>query len=116
MQRLGPVASLAATLAADAAGGHRVAFYLLLAAVVLVAHAALEAYGALVELPGSAPELGVARFQATLAALALTLALVAAAVRAPALGDGGVPALGLSALVGSLALVLLERAVRVATR
>jgi hypothetical protein len=107
---------LAAAVAVDRLGAHDLAFYLLLAAVVVTAHAALEAYGRLVELPGSAATVAAARFQATLGLLALALVVVAAAVRAPALGDGSVPALGLSALVGSLALLALQRAVRLLAR
>jgi hypothetical protein len=37
-------------------------------------------------------------------------------VRAPAVGDGVVPALGISALVGSLALLVLANALRLARR
>src|SRR5215210_9410939 len=99
-------------LAAVAADAHAVAFYLLLGGVAVTAHAALAAYGRLIDLPGSAPELTAARLQAVLGACALALVLVAAAVRAPAVGDGAVPALGLSALVASLVLLALEGAVR----
>ena len=92
------------------------AFYLVLAGIVTTAHATLQAYGRLVELPGNAPTLGVARVQSALGVLALALVLVAAAVRAPALGDGVVPTLGLSALVGSLALLAVASAVRLMQR
>ncbi len=107
---------LLAAVAADRLGAHGLAFYVLLAAVVVTAHAALEAYGRLVKLSGKAPELGAARFQAALALSALVLVVVAAAVRAPALGDGSVPALGLTALVASLALLATQRAVRLLAR
>ena len=110
------MAFLLAAIGADTAGVHGLAFYLLLAAVVVTAHAALEAYGRLVDLPGSAPELAAARVQAALGACALALVVVAAAVRAPFLGEGTVPAAGLSALVASLALLALQRAVRLAAR
>jgi hypothetical protein len=103
---------LLGAMSADAAGEHALAFYLVLAGVVTTAHAALQAYGHLVELPGNAPTLAVARLQSALGVLALALVLVAAAVRAPAVGDGVVPTLGLSALVGSLALLVLAGAVR----
>lgn len=82
----------------------------------MTAHAALQAYGRLVELPGSAESLAYARLQSALGALALVLVLVAAAVRSPAVPDGVVPALGLSALVGSLALLVLATAVRLIQR
>lgn len=103
---------LLVAIGADTLGAHGAAFYLLLAAVVVTAHAALEAYGRLVELPGSAPTLGVARFNAILGLLALSLVLVAAAVHA----DGAVPPVGISAAVVSLALLSLQSAVRLVTR
>lgn len=114
MQRLGPVALLVSALVADGAGSHELAFYLLLGAIVVTAHAALDAYGALVELPGTAPALGVARFRVALAIVGLALALVAAAVRAPVLDAGTVPAVGLSAVVAAVALLMLHGALRVA--
>ena len=88
----------------------------MLAGVVVTAHAALEAYGRLVELPGTAPALAAARLQSGLGVLSLALVVVAAAVRAPAIGDGVVPTLGISALVGSLALLVLANALRLARR
>jgi hypothetical protein len=107
---------LLAAIGADAAEEHALAFYLVLGGVVTTAHAALQAYGRLVELPGSAPTIGAARVQLVLGACALALVLVAAAVRAPAVADGVVPALGLSALVGSLALLVLASAVSLLRR
>jgi hypothetical protein len=107
---------LLAAAAVDRLGAHELAFYLLLAAVVVTAHAALDAYGRLVELPGRAPELGAMRLQAGLGFCALVLVVVAAAVRAPVLGDGSVPALGLSALVASLLLLATQGAVRLLAR
>jgi len=105
---------LLGAVGADAAGAHGLAFYLLLAAVVVIAHGALDAYGKLVELPGSARGLGAARLQATLYAVALLLALVAAAVRGPLLGAGEVPALGLSAVAGALAVLVVQAGLRLA--
>jgi hypothetical protein len=107
---------LLGAIGADAAGEHALAFYLVLGGVVTTAHAALQAYGRLVELPGNAPAIAAARAQSVLGACALALVLVAAAVRAPAVADGVVPALGLSALVASLALLVLETAVRLVQR
>lgn len=103
---------LLAAIGADALGAHGAAFYLLLAAVVVTAHAALQAYGRLVELPGSAPTVGAARLHAALGVLALALVLVAAAVHA----DGAVPPVGISAAVASLALLGLQGAVKLVTR
>ena len=114
MQRAVPVAFVASALLADTIGAHRVSFYFLLAAIVSLAIATLERYGRLVELGGRAPELAVARFQMCLGGIALALALVAAAARAPVLGEATVPAISISALVGALGLLLLQAAARLA--
>jgi hypothetical protein len=103
---------LLAAIGADALDAQGAAFYLLLAAVVVTAHAALQAYGRLVELPGTAPTLAAARLNATLGVLALSLVLVAAAVHA----HGAVPPVGISAAVASLALLGLQGAVKLAAR
>lgn len=103
---------LLAAIAAASLGVAGAAFYLLLAAVVVTAHAALQAYGRLVELPGSAPTLAAARLNAALGVLALSLVLVAAAVQA----NGVVPPVGISAAVASLALLCLQSAVKLAAR
>jgi hypothetical protein len=110
--RVMAVLLLLAAIGADTIGAHGAAFYLLLAAVVVTAHAALQAYGRLVELPGSAPALGAARFNAILGLLALSLVLVAAAVHA----DGAVPPVGISAAIASLALLGLQSAVKLVVR
>ncbi len=107
-----PVLLLLAAIGADALGAEGAAFYLLLAAVVVTAHAALDAYGQLVELPGTAPTLAAARLNAFLGVLALSLVLVAAAVHA----HGTVPPVGISAAVASLALLSLQGAVKLAAR
>lgn len=107
---------LVSAIGADALDAHGLAFYLLLAAVVTTAHASLSSYGRLVELPGSAPGVTAVRLQAALGLVALVLVVVAAAVRAPALADGVVPPVGLSALVGSLALLVCESGLRLAQR
>jgi hypothetical protein len=114
VQRAAPVAVVASVLLADTLGAHRLSFYLLLAAIVALAVATLERYGRLVEHSGPSPELAVARFQAALGGIALALALLAAAARAPVLGDATVPPIGLSALVGTLGLLLLQAAARLA--
>jgi hypothetical protein len=87
---------------------------LLLGAIVVLAVATLERYGTLVERAGAGPELAVARFQAALGGVALALALLAAAVRTPMLGDATVPPIGLSALIGTLGLLLLQAVARLA--
>jgi hypothetical protein len=107
---------LLAAVAADTLGGHSISFYLVLAALVVTAHAALQAYGHLVELPGNSPALAAARLQAALGVLALVLVVVAAAVRAPTLDGAVVPPVGVSAVVASVALLLLQGAVRLVER
>ena len=107
---------LLAAVAADRLGGQSVSFYLVLAALVVTAHAALQAYGRLVELPGNSPALAAARLQAALGVLALVLVVVAAAVRAPTLDGAVVPPVGESAVVASVALLLLQAAVRLVER
>jgi hypothetical protein len=92
-----PVALVVAAAAADGAGMHGVAFYALLAAVPAVAAAALAAYG-------EALEREAGRLQAYLWAVVLALTVIGAAVRAPALAEGTVPALGRSAVVACLAI------------
>jgi hypothetical protein len=109
-----PAGLVLATAAADAAGAHGVAYYVLLAAVVATAIAALETFGNLVELTGAASGLRLARWEAVCSACGLVLALVSAAVRS----GGTVPPVGMSALVGCLAaftvqgLVALPREIR----
>ena len=76
---------------------HGVAFYALLAAVPAVAVAALGAYGD--SLDG-----GCGRVQAFLWGAVLALVVTAAAVRAPSLAQGTVPALARSAVVACLAI------------
>jgi len=97
MQRLAIGLVLMAGLA-DAAGGHRLAFYLLVLAVPAIAAAALSALGAAFE-PGDSRAVGRAWVQAA----ALLLVLVSAAARAPGRGDG-VPRFAISALVACLVL------------
>jgi hypothetical protein len=98
---LPPVLAAAAVLA-DGRGAHGLAFYLLVAAVPAAGAAALAYFGDLVELPGGAEGETRARAHAALSAVALALILVAASVRAPVRLEGGVPGLGVSAVVASL--------------
>jgi hypothetical protein len=86
---------------ADAAGSPRLAFYALLAAVPAAAASGLAVFGELLEEPGRA-------VQALVWALVLTLVVVGAAARSPALLEGDVPAVGATALAACLALLSLE--------
>jgi hypothetical protein len=102
--RLLPVALVLAAAVFDGAGAHGLAFYALLAAVPAAAVAALECFGAALE--GSQE-----RLHALLWAVVLGLTVAGAAVRAPALSEGGVPALGRSALVACLAIFCIQAVV-----
>ena len=92
-----PVALVVAAAAADGAGMHGVAFYALLAAVPAVAASALGAYG-------DALERERGRLHAYLWGIVLALTVAGAAVRAPALAEGTVPAPARSAVVACLAI------------
>jgi hypothetical protein len=93
---------------ADGEHARAVALYLVLAAIAAVAVTALSFFGDLVE--GSADAEAGAVYVG-LTSLALLLLLIGAAVRANTLADGAIPALGVSTLVGALALLGLQLAV-----
>jgi hypothetical protein len=101
-------ALLLAAVVADGAGARTAALYLVLAAIPAVGVAALSFYGDLVE--GSADDEAGALYVG-LTSLALVLLVVSAAVRANALRDAAMPALGTSAVVGALALIGMQLAV-----
>jgi hypothetical protein len=96
---------LLAALSADGAGARSLAFYLVLASIPAVAVSALAFFGDLVE--GSADGEAGALYVG-LTSLALVLLVIGAAVRANGLHDAAPPALGISAVVGALALVGLQ--------
>lgn len=98
---------------ADGADARALTLYLVLAAIVAVAVAALGFFGELVE--GSADSEAGAVYVG-LSTLALALLVLAAAVRANTLPDHAVPALGASTLVGALCLLGLELTVWVSLR
>ena len=101
MTRLLTVALVIAAALADAAGGHSLAYYALVAAVPVGAVAALLALGAILD--GSAAE-PVDRGLAALSALVLPFVLLGTAVRAPLLVDGPPPAIGVTCVVVCLVL------------
>jgi hypothetical protein len=105
------LALLAAGL--DAGGSHRVAFYLLLAAVPATAVAALSLLGELVDARADERAVAGLFLQPILSALAVLLLVSAAAIRAPALGDSVLPALAANALTASLCVLTLEALVAV---
>lgn len=98
---------LGAVVAAGA-GARDAALYLVLAAIVAVALAALSFFGELVE--GSA-DAEAGAIYVGLTTLSLVLLVLGAAVRSNTLADQAVPALGLSTLVGALVLLGVQLAV-----
>ena len=96
-----PVGLVVAAAAADGAGAHELAFYALLLAVPAAAVVALDAFGALLD--GAHDHL-----HALLWTVVLALILVGAAVRAPAVTEGSVPALARSALLACLAIFCVQ--------
>jgi hypothetical protein len=99
-----PALLVAAAALADASGETGLALYALLAAVPLLAFAGLDALG---ELLDGSTEVG-RQLQALLCAVTLALVLVGAAVRAPAVRDGELPALAGSTLFACLVALALE--------
>jgi hypothetical protein len=100
-RRGAPVALVLTAAAADGLGGHGLAFYALLAAVPAAAVAALDAFGDSLAETASA-------LHALLWGIVLALTVTGAAVRAPMLSEGTVPALGRSAVVACLAIFCLQ--------
>ena len=86
---------------ADAASSPELAFYALLAAVPAAAACGLSVFGELLEDRGQA-------LQGLVWALVLTLVVVGAAARSPALLEDGVPVVGATALTACLGLLSLE--------
>ena len=106
-RRVLPVGLVVAAAAADGAGVHGIAFYLLLAAVPVAAVAALDAFGELLDGAGS-------HLHALLWVVVLALTVAGAAVRAPVITEGTVPALARSALVACLAIFCVQALVALA--
>ena len=104
-----PLLLALATLSLEAAGAPRVAGYALLAAIPAAAVCALDAFGRLVQLPGRAPGLAVARAETGASFVGLLLVVAVSASRAPAavapLGDSVLVAaavlLGIAAAAGA---------------
>jgi hypothetical protein len=102
-----PVGLVVVAAAADGAAAHTLAFYALLLAVPAAAVAALEAFGHVLDGAGD-------HLHALLWALVLALVVVGAAVRAPAVTEGAVPAVAHSALLGCLAVFCVQAMVALA--
>jgi hypothetical protein len=113
--RVFPVGLLLLTLVMDAQGLHETGFYVLVFALAAAAVGALSAFGDLVELPGRAAGVTLARVEAACAGLGAIFVLIAAAARGQTSAADTVPALAVSATVGALVLlgpVMLGAAVR----
>jgi hypothetical protein len=103
--RLASVSLVLGAALADAASLHALAYYALVAAVPTVAIAALGGLGDVLDGTASTPyDRGVA----LLSGLALPFVLLATAVRAPLLSDGPPPAIGITAVVGALAIFAIQ--------
>ena len=98
--RLASVALVLGAALADAAGQHSLAYYSLVAAVPMVALAALNGLGDVLDGSAAQPH---DRGIAVLSAVALPFVLLGTAVRAPLLEDGPPPVIGITAVVGALA-------------
>src|SRR3954467_6384483 len=99
-----PVGLVVAAAAADGAGAHELAFYALLLAGPAAGGGGL---GTLRGLLAGAP----APLHALLWTVVLALIVVGAAVRAPAVTEGAVPALARSALLACLAIFCVQAVV-----
>jgi hypothetical protein len=108
-----PAVLVLGAVVADGRHARTAALYLVLAAITAVAVAALSFFGDLVE--GSADAEAGAVYVG-LTSLALILLVIGAAVRANTLDGGAIPALGISTLIGALALLGLQLAVWVSLR
>jgi hypothetical protein len=106
-RRAVPVGLVVAAAAADGAGAHGLAFYALLLAVPAAAVAALDAFGHVLD--GTRDHL-----HALLWTVVLALVVAGAAVRAPAVTEGAVPALARSALLACLAVFCVQAMVALA--
>jgi hypothetical protein len=107
LRRALPVALVLAAVAADAAGLHVVATYVLVASVPAAAAAALTVLGEGVLRPGGLARLA-AYTQALLAGAGLAAVVVAAAARANAVEGEGLPPLAASAVVAGLGAFALQ--------
>lgn len=102
-----PVGLVVVAAAADGAGAHGLAFYALLLAVPAAAVVALDTFGELLDGAGD-------HLHALLWTVVLGLIVVGAAVRAPAVTEGGVPALARSALLACLAIFCVQAVISLA--
>lgn len=108
-RRAVPAGLVVAAAFADGSGSVSAAFYAFLALVAVAAVIALNAYGELVEAPAEPGEdQTTRRLQALLWAVLLGFAVLGAAARAPALGQGAVPHVGSTVLIACLLVLCTE--------
>jgi hypothetical protein len=100
---------------ADRSGSAAVAFYAFLALVAVASVIALSSYGQLLEASGEprrpqrqAQEETARRLQALLWAVLVGLAVIGAASRAPSLGEGKVPGIAGTVVIGCLLVLCIE--------
>ena len=114
VRRAVPAGLVVAAALADGSGSASAAFYAFLSLVAVSAVVALGAYGELVEAPADPGEdQTTRRLQALLWAVLLGLAVLGAAARAPALGEGSVPHAGTTVLIACLLVLCTEGIVEV---
>jgi hypothetical protein len=114
-RRTVPAGLVVAAAVADGSGSASGAFYAFLALVAVAAVIALNAYGELVEAPRSTgQDETTRRLQALLWAALLGLAVLGAAARAPALGEGAIPRAGGTVLIACLLVLCTEGIVELA--
>jgi hypothetical protein len=107
--RRGVPVGLAVTAAlADVASAPALAFYALVLAVPFAAAAALSAYGELVDAAEAGRERRYERLQTALSTSALAFLVIGGAARAPAVGEGVVPAFAISSLAACLLALLVQ--------
>jgi hypothetical protein len=108
-RRAVPAGLVVAAAFADGSGSASAAFYLFLALVAAAAVIALNVYGELVEGPstGGGDET-IRRLQALLWAVLLCFAVLGAAARAPALGEGAIPHVGSKVVIACLLVLCTE--------
>jgi hypothetical protein len=107
-RRAVPAGLVVAAAFADASGSAHIAFYAILALVPVAAVIALNSYGELVEEERTPEEDASRRLQALLWVSLLGLAVLGAASRYPALGEGSIPKLAATALIAALVVLCVE--------
>ena len=103
--RLASISLVLGAALADAGAAHELAYYLLVAAVPVVAIGALHALGNVLDGTAAEPH---DRAVAALSALVLPCVLLGAAVRAPLVSEAPPPAIGVTAVVACLALFAVQ--------